>query len=102
MKGFRMAEDWRTIQFFLDDSGVYEVEADADDYQLMRCTCEPFAQSRRCKHVKYIKRSIDENNGLYAIKVGSEVDDDTMATAIADPKLFREFVIKYAKAVVLK
>jgi hypothetical protein len=40
MRGLNMEIDWRTVQLFLDDSGVSEVEIDAEDATNVRCSCK--------------------------------------------------------------
>lgn len=100
MKGTGMA-DWRLIQIFLADEGVFEVEADADDYTKMRCSCPVSNGARRCKHIKLIRKRIDDNDGTYRIQIPSDVTDEMVMEASEDPELFRELMLHYSKIEVL-
>lgn len=102
MKGSTSMPDWRTIQIFLEDDGVYELEADSEDYQKMRCSCAAYNLGRRCKHIRHVRRRIAENGGTYAIQIPSSVDDKEVIEAMKDRELFRRFVINNAKIEVIK
>jgi len=101
MRGLNMEIDWRTVQLFLDDSGVSEVEIDAEDSRNVKCTCKAFYKSSRCKHTKYVRNEIENNDGNYAIKVPVDIDDDEALEAMASSETFREFIIKYGKVEVI-
>lgn len=96
-----MSIDWRTLQVFLDNEGVCEVEADHDDYEQMRCSCAVFATARKCKHTRHVKREIIKNGGTYAIKISSAIDDEDIIDAMKTAESFRDFVLKYAKIEVI-
>lgn len=97
-----MAIDWRTIQIFLSSDGVCEVEADAQDYAKMRCSCSSFKPSKRCKHTKFVKQKIKENGGSYSIVIPSDLEDEDMEQAIKTSEGFRNLIIHHAKVEVLE
>lgn len=101
MKGANMTTDWRTVQFFLDEKGVCEVEADASDYKKMRCTCPVFATRRRCKHTRHVKRLIDENDGNYTVRLSEEVTDEMIDESMDSPEAFRTLLVYHAKVEVI-
>jgi len=47
MKEAAMDIQWRTIQLFLEEYGIVEVELDQDNNQKVRCTCPPFSKAAR-------------------------------------------------------
>ena len=96
-----MEIDWRTVQLFLDDSGISEVEIDAEDSTNVKCSCKAFFRSSRCKHTKYVRNEIENNDGNYAIKVPVDIDDDEAMEAMSSSETFREFIIKYGKVEVI-
>lgn len=101
MRELSMDIEWRTVQMFLESDGVCEVEIDADNSRKVRCSCPSFNTSARCKHTKYVKRQLEENNGNYQILIPEEVDDDEAFEAMSDPYAFRNFIIKYGKVEVI-
>jgi hypothetical protein len=96
-----MALEWRTIQLFLSDDGVYEVEAATDNYSKMRCTCPAFKSSKKCKHTRHVKKKIETNGGTYAIHLPEDITDEEIQFALDDPDLFRELLIHHAKIEVI-
>ena len=101
MKDVKMDIEWRTVQMFIGTDGVSEVEIDTDNSKKVRCTCTSFQSTARCKHVKYVKQYMIENNGHYSIHIPEDVPDEEAILAMADPALFREFVLKYNKVIAL-
>ena len=103
MKGPKMESEWRTIQMFLDEEtlGIYEVQINSINPKQIVCSCKAYVVSTRCKHVRYIKTSMDGNDGHYAIQIPASVADDVSVDAIATADDWREFVVKYAKVIVL-
>lgn len=93
--------DWRTVQLFLSEDGVHEVEIDLADNRRIRCTCPKFSKSSKCKHTKFIEDSVEKHNGHYNIQVPKEVDEMEAAYAFDTAETFRDFVLKYAKIEVL-
>lgn len=93
---------WRTVQFFLDDEGVSEVEVDQENGAKVRCDCLQFSRAARCKHAKYVKDAMVGNEGHYTLEVPVNVDDEEAFMAMVDATKFRNFVMKYGKVVVLE
>ncbi len=101
MKETTMDIKWRTVQIFLEDYGVAEVEVNQENNQQARCTCPGFSKSGRCKHTKHVKDVMSENDGHYSIHIPMEVDEEEAIRAMHDGDLFRSFVIKYGKVEVI-
>lgn len=95
-----MERDWRSIQFFLSESGVYEVEADMDNEGL-RCNCRAYALKNLCKHVRFVSNKTDANNGVYPVKVSSKITEQQALTAQRSAENFRDFLIKYGRVEVV-
>lgn len=93
--------EWRTVQLFLSEDGVHEVELDIQDNRRMRCSCSRFSKFNKCKHIKWIDNKIIEHGGHYNIQVPSQVDEMEAVFAFDSAESFREFVVKYAKIEVL-
>lgn len=100
-KDLSMDIEWRTVQLFLDDDGVAEVEIDADNSSKIRCSCKTFSVAARCKHTKYIRRQLEQNDGHYSIMIPEDIDDEVALEAMSDPASFRDFVIRYGKVEVI-
>lgn len=92
---------WRTVQLFLIKTGVAEVSINTGPTKSVHCTCPVFEKSKRCKHQKYVKAQIMENDGNFTINIPYEVDEDLMQMAIEDKELFRQFIIEYGKVEVI-
>jgi hypothetical protein len=101
VKEAKMDITWRTVQLFLEDYGVAEVEVDQDNANKVRCTCPTFQKTAKCKHAKHIKQQMSQNDGHYSIYIPVNVDEHEAFQAMKSPELFREFVIKYGKVQVL-
>ena len=101
MKGASVNMDWRTIQLFLSDDGVHEVEIVVDDYRKMRCTCSYYKTGKRCKHIRHIRAQIDKNGGDYSIKIPEYLSDDELHEALLSPESFRELLIHHSHIEVL-
>lgn len=99
MKETNMLNKWRTIQFFLGNDGVSEVKVDIMDPTNVRCSCT--STSRTCKHIKYVHKVMDENEGNYTIEIPAEIDDETADEIVADVNAFRQFILKYGDVVVI-
>lgn len=96
-----MEIDWRTVQLFLGDEGVSEVSIAEHDSSKVRCTCSVFASSSKCKHTRWVRIRMEENNGVFSVKVPDTMDDEEAMDALQNTENFRDFVIKYGKVVVL-
>lgn len=101
MKDLDMEIEWRTIQFFLGEDGISEVEIDHENRKKVRCSCAGFAKRGGCAHASVVRKEMEENFGHYTISVPDTVDDDEAFDALADPDNFREFILKYGKVKVL-
>ena len=101
MKESTMIHDWRTVQLFLSENGVAEVEVDSLNAKNVKCTCHPNSLASRCAHVKYVKKNMLENNGHYTISIPVEIDEEEAESAAASSEAFRSFIIKYGKVEVL-
>lgn len=93
--------EWRTVQFFLEEDYVAEVQVDDEDKKKVRCTCEKFSKMARCKHTAHVKKRIAENGGNYTIVVPSDVPEEVALHAMQDREAFREFLIWNATVEVL-
>jgi hypothetical protein len=88
--------DWRTLQFFISENGVHEVEGDLDNAKQIRCNCFKFSKRRSCVHVKHVKRMIKESNGNFTIITGKNVTDEDVSNAFSDKEVFRNLILKYS------
>ena len=97
-----MESPWRTVQLFISSqaAGVFEVEVDTGTKRV-RCNCPVWKKTLKCKHVNFVNKKMELNNGHYSILVPSEVPEELASQANIDPKTFRDFVVRYAKVEVL-
>ena len=101
MKEVNMSISWRTVQLFLEDDGVAEVEIDQDNKSKIRCSCPAFFKAARCKHVKYVREQMSTNQGHYSIQIPLDIDETEAIAAINNAEEFRNFVVKYGKVEVI-
>jgi hypothetical protein len=101
MKGSKMDINWRTVQMFIGDDGVCEVQVDSDNHSKARCTCPNFMRIGKCKHVRHVKRQMEDNNGHYTVVVPDRISDEEASEAMRSPEDFRSFLIKHARVEVL-
>lgn len=94
--------EWRTVQLFLSNEGVSEVEIDHENHVKLRCNCVEFNKVARCKHVRYVKEAMKQNDGHYAIEIPEAIDDAEALVAMLNAETFRNFVVKYGKVKVLE
>lgn len=90
----------RLVQVFLSQSqtpgpGIYEVSSDEDGN--LSCTCPGFKGRKTCKHTKYVRAKVENNNGTYPIEISSRATEEEAESARTSNKAFREFIIKYGK-----
>jgi hypothetical protein len=102
MKGLQMDINWRTVQVFLETAGVFEVEVDQTNNKKARCTCPAFGNSARCKHVKFVKQQMEQNDGHYSVSIPVDIPDEEAIKAMATAEDFREFILKYGKVEVIE
>lgn len=93
--------DWVTIQFFVSDDGTFEVEASNKNYRRMKCNCTDFNKFLGCKHVKYVRQYIDENDGMFSVKMPDDMSDSELEDVINGDTNFRDILLKYGKVVYL-
>jgi hypothetical protein len=101
MKEKAMTNTWRTVQLFLEDAGVFEVEINSENSSQVRCSCKAFNTSSRCKHSRFVKTSMANNNGHYTIQVPEDTPDEAAAEAMDSAESFRNFIIWNAKVEVI-
>jgi hypothetical protein len=92
---------WRTVQMFIGEDGVAEVEVDAEFHKKVRCSCKAFNATAKCRHSKFVKGRMEENGGTYTVQIPEDVDDDDAIDAMSDPVLWREFIIQHGEVEVL-
>ena len=93
--------DWRTVQLFLSDEGVHEVQLDVEDNRHIKCTCKRFKTFKKCKHTTWIENEIVEAGGHFSIQINVEVPPEEAEAAFDDAGAFRDFVLKYGKVEVI-
>lgn len=98
MKGSRV--DWRTVQVFLSSTGVFEVQLTSGSDEA-KCNCPTYILRNSCKHTRFVKARMAENDGNYAILVPDNVPEEVATEASESADKFREFVLKYARVEVL-
>ena len=101
MEETTMAIEWRTIQLFLDEDGVAEVELDYNNRKKVRCNCKDFNSLAKCKHAKYVRTEIEKNGGAYKLSIPEDIDEEEVFMALDDAEAFRNVVIKYGKVLVI-
>lgn len=101
MKEYVMQEDWRTVQLFLTQNAIAEVEINSMNNSQVRCNCLGFGKIKGCNHVKFVKNHMKGNDGHYTVQIPVEVDDEVASVAVQDAALFRQFIIDYGKVEVI-
>jgi hypothetical protein len=93
--------DWRTVQLFLDQNGVSEVEVEQENHDI-RCTCREYSKgrARTCQHTIYVQSEMIDNDGAYPVHLGSTAPDIPW-NIMDDAEAFRAFIIKYSVVKVL-
>ena len=87
---------WRLVQIFVDLDGVSEVSIATHDKKKISCTCPGFSSTARCKHVRYVRASMAENNGEYIVQIPDSVSEEDALRAMLSEDTWREFIRKYA------
>ena len=87
--------EWRTVQFFLATTGVYEVETDSTGKY--RCSCG----RDMCKHCRFCQQKAQDNGGSYPVRVSTRATESEIKRAQRSPRKFRDLLVKYAKVEVL-
>lgn len=89
-------DEWQITQLFLSDTGVHEVYINLDNKKL-KCNCEGFLERKNCKHARFVTLRMKENNGIYPVEISNRASRADSAFASLDPKMFRDFLLKYGK-----
>lgn len=101
MKEAQMVNDWRTVQLFLEENGVFEVQVDSINKSLVRCTCRGTKPQAKCAHAKFVRDNMLQNDGHYAVHIPVEIDEEVAFEAMESAESFRNFIIKYGKVEVI-
>lgn len=101
MKDVQLVSEWRTVQLFLSEEGIAEVEVDSLRPNTARCTCSKFATKSKCAHIKHVKEIMSTNNGHYTVHIPVEIEDNEAEEAMLTAEAFRNFIIKYGKVEVI-
>jgi hypothetical protein len=91
---------WQATQLFLSDTGVHEVEMNVSSLKL-RCNCVGYKARTSCKHVRFVRSRMDENDGIYPTEISNKASKLDAAVASKDPNAFRQLLINYGKIEVL-
>jgi len=91
---------WQVTQFFLSETGVHEVEINVSSAKL-RCNCDGFGKRTSCKHIRYVRTRMDDNDGVYPTEISNKASKLDAAMASKDPKAFRQLLVNYGKIEVL-
>lgn len=101
MKGYNVEDEaLRLVQVFLSNTknpgpGIYEVMVDKEDKLI--CTCPGYVSRKTCKHVRFVKNRIENNNGNYPLEISSKATQEDATVAQSSNKAFREFVVKFGR-----
>ena len=93
-------DEWQIAQIFLSETGVQEVYVHADSRKV-RCTCDGFGSRSVCKHARFVTDRMKLNGGVYPVQVSNKASESEGTFASLDPKLFRDFLVKYGKIEVI-
>jgi hypothetical protein len=100
MRGKYVDEETRLVQVFLSPTqtpGPSIFEVSVKENGSLSCTCPGFKGRMTCKHVKFVKARINNNNGTYPLEISNRATDDEASKAKESNSTFREFVIRFGK-----
>lgn len=91
----------RLVQVFLSQAqrpgpSIFEVSSDSDTDSI-RCTCPGFVGRSTCKHVRFVKSRMDNNDGTYPLEISKRATKEDIKKAQQSDEDFRKFVIKFGK-----
>jgi hypothetical protein len=101
MREAKPVAEWRSLQFFLSEDGVHEVQADPDNYKRLKCDCDVYKTGKRCAHVRYVRQQIISKNGSYSITIPEHVSDEEIERASESAASFRNLLIHNARIEVI-
>lgn len=87
---------WKAMQLFLSETGVHEVEVNSSSLKL-RCNCGGFNLRKACKHIRFVKTRMDDNDGVYPTHISRKASNMDTLIASQDPESFRKLLITYGK-----
>jgi hypothetical protein len=95
-----MDDQLKLIQVFLTQGSVpgpsvYEVSQTNDN--TLVCTCPGYRGRGSCKHVKFVRARIEENDGVYPLEITYKATLEDATKAKQSNKDFRDFVLKFGK-----
>lgn len=102
MKGKAMSDnDYRVVQFFLSPSqspgpGIFEVSMSKDGFSY-KCTCPGYQGRKTCKHLKFVKARVENNDGTYPMEISTRATKEDAKKATESSDSFREFILKFGK-----
>jgi hypothetical protein len=91
---------WKAMQLFLSETGVHEVEVNSSSLKL-RCNCGGFSLRKSCKHIRFVKNRMDDNDGVYPTEISKKASNLEAVIANQDPESFRKLLVTYGKIEVL-
>lgn len=97
--GIKMS-DWQVLQIFLSETGVHEVELNADG-KTLRCNCPGFGGRTHCKHMRFVRTRMNRNGGIYPCDLSTRASKLDAIAASQDPIAFRQLLIDYGKIEVI-
>lgn len=89
-------KSWQVSQLFLSDTGVHEVEIEANSLKV-RCNCSGFKNRNSCKHTRFVRERMSDNNGVYPTHISTKAPVLEANLAVQSPEAFRNLLINYGK-----
>jgi hypothetical protein len=102
--GNMLDENVSLLQQFLTYSstlGPTIIEVGITDSKKVVCNCKRFIVHTSCKHSRFVKCSMDKNNGVYDNGVSHRATKDDQHKASLSSKNRREFVARFGTIEVL-
>lgn len=105
MIDLQTSPEHRLVRVFLsrNEPVTFEVYADVSSSLLeYACTCPGFGVRRTCKHVEHVK-AMDTEAGHAAVLLEADhrIDPEEALEALADPVMFRAWVLRWGRVAVL-
>jgi hypothetical protein len=96
--GNMLDENFSLLQQFLTYSatlGPIIIEVGITDSKKVVCNCSRFIANTNCKHARFVKYSMEKNNGVYDNGVSHRATKDDQYKASLSSKNRREFVARF-------